>query len=82
MMERLLCQLKTSLMCHPNVFRVKVTPHTLLGFCSVFKDDVQAPSANLVYEEAFRLSSKMLISVDDSKHFKDIFDFMPVYHSK
>ncbi|GFR12255.1 uncharacterized protein TNCT_621711 [Trichonephila clavata] len=49
--ERVHRQLKASLMCHPDSSCLEALPVVLLGILSVFKENLQSSSAELVYGE-------------------------------
>lgn len=53
MIKRLHRQLKASLIYYPNIFWVEAFPLTLLGLRNVFKENIQASLAELVYGEPF-----------------------------
>jgi len=55
MIERLHCQLKAALMCHADKHWAEALPLVLLGIRSAWKDDLKAPSAELVYGSPLRL---------------------------
>ncbi|GFY68747.1 uncharacterized protein TNIN_298161 [Trichonephila inaurata madagascariensis] len=54
MIERVLRQLKASLMCLNDSSWFEALPVVLLGICTVFKEDLQSSSAELVYGEPLR----------------------------
>ncbi|GFT22089.1 uncharacterized protein TNCV_3271441 [Trichonephila clavipes] len=60
MIERVHRQLKASLMCHTNSSWFEALPVVLLGFRSVFKEDIQFSSAELVYGEPLRLPGEFI----------------------
>ncbi|GFY46846.1 uncharacterized protein TNIN_269881 [Trichonephila inaurata madagascariensis] len=55
MIERVRRQLKASLMCHTDTSWFEALPVVLFGIRSVFKEDLQSSSAELVYGEPLRL---------------------------
>jgi cleavage and polyadenylation specificity factor subunit 1 len=62
MIERLHRQLKASLMCHADERWAEALPLVLLGICSVWKKDLKASSAELVYGSPLRLPGELFAS--------------------
>ncbi|GFY44029.1 uncharacterized protein TNIN_496331 [Trichonephila inaurata madagascariensis] len=60
MIERVHRQLKASLMCHTDSSWFEALPVVLLGIRSVFKEDLQSSSAELVYGEPLRLPREFI----------------------
>ncbi|GFX93551.1 uncharacterized protein TNCV_1094911 [Trichonephila clavipes] len=58
--ERVHRQLKASLMCHTDSSWFEAIPVVLLGILSVFKEDFQSSSVELVYGEPLRLPGKFI----------------------
>ncbi|GFQ76422.1 uncharacterized protein TNCT_491501 [Trichonephila clavata] len=63
MIKRIHRQLKASLMCHPDSSWFEALAVVLLGIRSVFKEDLQSSSAELVYGEPLRLSGEFISSL-------------------
>lgn len=64
MIERFHRQLKAAIMCHPDSSWLDALPVVLLGIRSVFKPDIQATAAELVYGEPIRLPGEMITPPD------------------
>jgi cleavage and polyadenylation specificity factor subunit 1 len=60
LMERFHRTLKAAIMCHAEQQWTEVLPLVLLGICTVFKEDLQASVAELVYGEPLRIPSELL----------------------
>ncbi|GFV94621.1 uncharacterized protein TNCV_3826881 [Trichonephila clavipes] len=60
MIERVHRQFKASLMFHTNSSWFEALPVVILGIRSVFKEDLQSSSAELVYGEPLRLPGEFI----------------------
>jgi len=71
-------QLKAAVKCHVNSRGTKVLPTMLLGIRAIWRDNLKATAAELVYGETLRLSGQFLVqrqteNSDDGANFvKDL----------
>lgn len=63
MVKRIHRQLKASLMCHPDSSWLEALPVVLLGIHSIFKEDLQTSSAELLYGEPLRLPGEFITPI-------------------
>jgi cleavage and polyadenylation specificity factor subunit 1 len=58
-------RLKAAIMCHMGQQWTEVLPLVLLGICTAFKEDLQAPVAELMYGEQIRIPGDLLTPTAD-----------------
>ncbi|GFX67301.1 uncharacterized protein TNCV_4657721 [Trichonephila clavipes] len=74
--ERVNRQFKASLMCHTDSSWFEALPVVLLGIRSVFKEDLQSSSAELVYSEPLRLPGEFISPLPTEMQLINASDFV------
>ena len=76
LVERLHRHLKASIMAHSDIDWVRALPLVLLGIRSVFKKDIEATVAEMVYGESLRLPGELFSSNSENRNLDDPTTFL------